>query len=31
MGYYTELRHRDMDLEPLRGYPPFERFMRPRG
>jgi tetratricopeptide (TPR) repeat protein len=31
MGYYTELRHRDMDLEPLRGYPPFEQFMRPRG
>jgi tetratricopeptide (TPR) repeat protein len=23
--------HRDMDLESLRGYPPFELFMRPRG
>lgn len=23
--------HRDMDLEALRGYPPFEEFMRPKG
>lgn len=23
--------HRDMDLEPLRGYPPFEEFLRPKG
>lgn len=23
--------HRDADLEPLRGYPPFEEFMRPKG
>jgi tetratricopeptide (TPR) repeat protein len=23
--------HRDVDLEPLRGYPPFEEFMRPKG
>jgi len=23
--------HTDMDLEPLRGYPPFEDFLRPKG
>jgi DNA-binding SARP family transcriptional activator len=28
---YTIAAHRDMDLEPLRGYPPFEEFMRPKG
>ncbi len=30
-GIYTEYIHSQMDLEPLRGYPPFEQFMRPRG
>jgi tRNA A-37 threonylcarbamoyl transferase component Bud32/tetratricopeptide (TPR) repeat protein len=30
-GFDTELRHRDMDLESLRGYAPFEQLMRPRG
>ncbi len=30
-GWYMLQRHHDMDLEPLRGYPPFEQFMRPRG
>jgi tetratricopeptide (TPR) repeat protein len=30
-GFYTELLHRDMDLESLRGYPPFEQLMRPKG
>jgi len=28
---YTISAHRDVDLEPLRGYPPFEEFMRPKG
>lgn len=23
--------HRDLDLEPLRGYPPFDEFLEPRG
>ena len=22
--------HRDIDLEPLRGYPPFQEFLRPK-
>ncbi len=30
-GMYVLRRHQDMDLESLRGYPPFELFMRPRG
>jgi tetratricopeptide (TPR) repeat protein len=30
-GWYMLQRHQDMDLESLRGYPPFELFMRPRG
>jgi tetratricopeptide (TPR) repeat protein len=30
-GWYMLRRHQDMDLESLRGYPPFELFMRPRG
>jgi tetratricopeptide (TPR) repeat protein len=30
-GTYMLRRHKDMDLEPLHGYPPFELFMRPRG
>jgi hypothetical protein len=30
-GIYTEYVHSQMDLESLRGYPPFEQFMRPRG
>jgi tetratricopeptide (TPR) repeat protein len=28
---YSVHLHRDIDLEPLRGYPPFEEFMRPKG
>lgn len=28
---YSIAVHRDVDLEPLRGYPPFEEFMRPKG
>jgi tetratricopeptide (TPR) repeat protein len=30
-GMYVLRRHQEMDLESLRGYPPFELFMRPRG
>jgi hypothetical protein len=28
---FTVSLHRDMDLEPLRDYPPFQEFMRPKG
>ena len=28
---FTILVHRDMDLEPLHGYPPFEDFLEPKG
>ena len=28
---FTDQLHRDMDLEPLPGYPPFEEFLRPKG
>lgn len=28
---FTVFLHRDMDLEPLRGYPPYEQFMEARG
>jgi tetratricopeptide (TPR) repeat protein len=31
-GYpFMVLMHRDMDLEPLRDYPPFQQFMKPKG
>jgi tetratricopeptide (TPR) repeat protein len=30
-GWFMMQRHWEMDLESLRGYPPFEQFMRPRG
>jgi hypothetical protein len=29
--FYRISRHIDMDFESLRGYPPFEEFMRPKG
>jgi len=28
---FTPYLHRDLDLEPLHGYPPFEDFLKPRG
>jgi hypothetical protein len=28
--FYNLLAHTDMDLEPLRDYPPFQEFMRPK-
>jgi tetratricopeptide (TPR) repeat protein len=27
---YDEMRHDDMNLDPLRGYPPFDRLMAPK-
>jgi tetratricopeptide (TPR) repeat protein len=29
--FYNLRAHTDMDLEPLRDYPPFQEFMRPKG
>jgi predicted Zn-dependent protease len=29
--FFGLLAHTDMDLEPLRDYPPFQEFMRPKG
>jgi tetratricopeptide (TPR) repeat protein len=31
LPYYTSTPHADMDLEPLRGYQPFEDLVRPKG
>jgi hypothetical protein len=28
---FTIFLHRDMDLEPLRDYPPFQEFIAPKG